>query len=152
MSDGIGDVAHSVYQQFDLLEHSVDGARQGAEFVVVQLGGQAVLQVTVNDGRNGLTDAVDPRQQGAAGDEPDQQTGNGQDGDGGGQAVPEVRLQRANSALSLAYQQHVGAKRCDVHEGVSACHGRPSRPGWCSCPAWRAPWWARSADMPGQRT
>ena len=28
MGDGVGDVAHAVHQQFDLIEHAVDGARQ----------------------------------------------------------------------------------------------------------------------------
>ena len=37
MGDGVRDIAHSVHQQFDLIEHPVDGAREDVEFIVAQM-------------------------------------------------------------------------------------------------------------------
>ncbi len=77
---------------------------------------QAVLQIAVNDRRYGLTDAIDARQERAAGDETDHETCDGQDGDGGGQTVPEARLQRRKKRVVPAHQQVVAAQRGDVHQ------------------------------------
>ena len=75
MRDGVRYVAHAVHQQLDLVEHAVDGARQRVELIIVQMSRQPVLQVAVDDGRDGPADAVDPRHERAAGDEADQQAG-----------------------------------------------------------------------------
>jgi hypothetical protein len=117
MSDGIRYVAHAVHQQLDLFEHAVDGARQRVEFVVIELSRQPVLQIAVHDCRYGLTDAMDPRHQRAAGDEADQQAGDGQDGDRAGEAVPEVGLQGCKQRIVPAHQQIVAAaQQADVHQ------------------------------------
>jgi len=65
-----------------------------------------------------VPDAVDPRHQRAAGDEPDQQPGDRQHGDGAGEAIPEVGLQRCEQSVVPADEQVVAAAELrNVNQG-----------------------------------
>jgi len=90
----VDQVTHAAHELLDLVQHAVDGSRQRIELVVVQMGGQPMREIAMNDRRNRLPDAVDARHERASGYDADQEPGYGQDGDGAGQSIPEALFQR----------------------------------------------------------
>jgi hypothetical protein len=76
-----------------------------------------VLEVTVNDRRYGLADAVDARHQRPPRDEADQQPRDHQHADGAREADPEALLERRKQAVIAADQQTVGPEHRHMHQG-----------------------------------
>src|SRR5579862_1049795 len=66
MRDGVRHITDAVDELLDLVQHAVDGVGERVELIAAATAREPMTEIALDDGQNGLTDAMDACQDGTA--------------------------------------------------------------------------------------
>ncbi len=116
MSNRVRDIANPIDELLDLIEHAVDGLREGIELIATDPAGQPVTQVTLYDRQDGLPDTENTREDGAAYQHTTQHAGDRQHRDSSGETRPEMSRQGRKLLYITAHEQVVTTWKRGPHD------------------------------------